>query len=232
LVVLPARSKLRRVAPVARLSSVTGTLSVAKNASIASITFVRRMVASGSGLVEFEGDLNFATQTEFVHAITGGTGAYRDASGEFHFDEQQGVIEITPCRRPCGSLAVRPLVGWLCRAWRRSWARSWPPRAGGRVGLALGDGERSAEAEQRDPRSGGGADARIGPVEPAAAGDLDDAHGRAGDGGPGRRGSDPGERQRERADCRDGLVHPISWLSRRRALATVVEDRGRWSVLG
>jgi hypothetical protein len=37
------------------------------------------------------------TETEFVHAITGGTGAYRDAAGEFHFHDTAtpGVIAIT-----------------------------------------------------------------------------------------------------------------------------------------
>jgi hypothetical protein len=49
------------------------------------------------GQITVQGELSFATQTEFVRAITGGTGAYRDARGEFHFHHtaKQGVLEIT-----------------------------------------------------------------------------------------------------------------------------------------
>ena len=49
------------------------------------------------GQITVQGELNFATQTDFVHAITGGTGAYRDAGGEFSFRDtaQRGVIDIT-----------------------------------------------------------------------------------------------------------------------------------------
>jgi hypothetical protein len=64
----------------------------------ASSRFLASMVLSlPEGHITVRGDLNFATQTEFVHAITGGTGAYRDARGEFHFHDtaKQGVIEIT-----------------------------------------------------------------------------------------------------------------------------------------
>jgi hypothetical protein len=55
------------------------------------------VLALPGGQVAVQGELNFATQTEFVHAITGGTGAYRDASGEFHFHDTatRGVIAIT-----------------------------------------------------------------------------------------------------------------------------------------
>jgi hypothetical protein len=49
------------------------------------------------GQITVQGELNFATQTEFVHAITGGTGAYKDARGEFHFRDtaKPGVIALT-----------------------------------------------------------------------------------------------------------------------------------------
>jgi hypothetical protein len=55
------------------------------------------VLALPGGQVAVQGELNFATQTEFVHAITGGTGAYRDAEGEFHFHDTAtpGVIAIT-----------------------------------------------------------------------------------------------------------------------------------------
>jgi hypothetical protein len=55
------------------------------------------VLALPSGQITVQGELNFATQTEFVHAITGGTGAYRDARGEFHFRDtaKHGVIAIT-----------------------------------------------------------------------------------------------------------------------------------------
>jgi hypothetical protein len=49
------------------------------------------------GQIAVQGELNFATQSEFVHAITGGTGAYQHAAGEFHFRHttNKGVIDIT-----------------------------------------------------------------------------------------------------------------------------------------
>ena len=55
------------------------------------------VLALPDGQVAVQGELNFATETEFVHAITGGTGAYRDAAGEFHFHDTAtpGVIAIT-----------------------------------------------------------------------------------------------------------------------------------------
>ena len=55
------------------------------------------VLALPDGQIAVQGELNFATQTEFVHAITGGTGTYRDARGEFHFHDttKQGVIAIT-----------------------------------------------------------------------------------------------------------------------------------------
>jgi hypothetical protein len=55
------------------------------------------VLALPQGQITVQGELNFATQTQFVHAITGGTGAYRDARGQFHFHDtsRQGVIEIT-----------------------------------------------------------------------------------------------------------------------------------------
>jgi hypothetical protein len=55
------------------------------------------VLALPAGQIAVEGELNFATETEFVHAITGGTGAYRDATGEFHFRDAAtpGVIAIT-----------------------------------------------------------------------------------------------------------------------------------------
>jgi hypothetical protein len=55
------------------------------------------VLALPDGQITVQGELNFATQTEFVHAITGGTDGYRNARGEFHFHDtaQQGVIAIT-----------------------------------------------------------------------------------------------------------------------------------------
>jgi hypothetical protein len=55
------------------------------------------VLALPDGEVAAQGELNFATQTDFVHAITGGTGTYRDARGEFHFRHtaKKGVIDIT-----------------------------------------------------------------------------------------------------------------------------------------
>jgi hypothetical protein len=54
------------------------------------------VLALPEGQITVQGELNFATQTKFVHAITGGTGAYRDARGEFHFRQtaKPGVLEI------------------------------------------------------------------------------------------------------------------------------------------
>jgi hypothetical protein len=55
------------------------------------------VLALPRGQITVQGELNFATQTKFVHAITGGTGAYRDARGEFHFHDtgKGGVLAIT-----------------------------------------------------------------------------------------------------------------------------------------
>jgi hypothetical protein len=55
------------------------------------------VLALPDGQITVQGELNFATQTKFVHAITGGTGAYRDSTGEFHFHNagRPGVLAIT-----------------------------------------------------------------------------------------------------------------------------------------
>jgi hypothetical protein len=73
-----------------------GTLTaVTPDANPRFLAFV--VLALPDGQVAAQGELNFATQTEFVHAITGGTGAYRHARGEFHFRHtaNKGVIDIT-----------------------------------------------------------------------------------------------------------------------------------------
>jgi hypothetical protein len=55
------------------------------------------VLALPEGQISVQGELNFATQTKFVHAITGGTGHYRGARGEFHFHPagKSGVLAIT-----------------------------------------------------------------------------------------------------------------------------------------
>ena len=76
------------------------------------------------------------------------------------------------------------------------------------MGVALRDGERTPEAEQRDPRSRGGADTGVAPIEPVAARAVNDTHGHTGGGGRGPREGQPGQSQHQRRDRRDGLVHP------------------------
>ena len=97
------------------------------------------------------------------------------------------------------------------------------------MGVALRDGERTPEAEQRDPRSRGGADTGVAPIEPVAARAVNDTHGHTGGGGRGPREEEPGERQRERDGCRDGLPHPDLLIAEGQVPDAVTEDRGRWS---
>jgi hypothetical protein len=73
--------------------------------------------------------------------------------------------------------------------------------------VALAEGERAAEADQREPGPGGCADSGVAPVEAAAARPVDDPYGQAGGGGR-RRWGEPRECYRERDGCREGLVHP------------------------
>lgn len=73
-----------------------GTLTaVTPDANSRFLAFV--VLTLPEGQIAVQGELNFATQTKFVHAITGGTGAYKDARGEFHFHDtaKPGVIAIT-----------------------------------------------------------------------------------------------------------------------------------------
>jgi hypothetical protein len=62
-----------------------------------SLALASVVLALPGGQITVQGELNFATQTKFVHAITGGTGAYRDATGEFHFHNagKPGMLAIT-----------------------------------------------------------------------------------------------------------------------------------------
>jgi hypothetical protein len=73
-----------------------GTLTaVTPDANSRFLAFV--VLALPDGQITVEGELDFATETEFVHAVTGGTGAFRDARGEFTFrhTDTKGVIAIT-----------------------------------------------------------------------------------------------------------------------------------------
>jgi hypothetical protein len=57
----------------------------------------RVVLALPRGQIAVEGELDFSGDEPFIHAITGGTGAYRKARGEFSFrhTDAQGVIAIT-----------------------------------------------------------------------------------------------------------------------------------------
>jgi hypothetical protein len=57
----------------------------------------RVVLALPRGQIAVEGELDFNADEPFAHAITGGTGAYRNARGEFSFrhTKTQNVIAIT-----------------------------------------------------------------------------------------------------------------------------------------
>ena len=57
----------------------------------------RVVLALPQGQIAVEGELDFSAEEPFVHAISGGTGAYRTARGEFSFrhTQTQSVIAIT-----------------------------------------------------------------------------------------------------------------------------------------
>jgi hypothetical protein len=63
----------------------------------ASLFSAQVVLALPDGQVAVHGELDFSGAEPFVHAITGGTGAYRNARGEFSFrhTDVPRVIEIT-----------------------------------------------------------------------------------------------------------------------------------------
>jgi Dirigent-like protein len=62
-----------------------------------SLCEARVVLALPQGQIAVQGELDFGADEPFVHAITGGTGAYRNARGEFSFRHTAtpAVIAIT-----------------------------------------------------------------------------------------------------------------------------------------